>query len=135
MALRQLSVLLGARGGSLTARCAVRQRALSLSPVLSHERLREILPPLESFDKRHIGPSQEDINHMLKVIGVKVRDTHVQRVVYQAFSVLVHVPPWYSLIPPPPPSLLSSLSSLSLSLLFAHTHTHTLMHAVDGRVN
>ena len=72
MALRQLSLLFGVRGGSVAARCAVGHRALSLSPALGHERLREILPPLESFDKRHIGPSHEDINHMLKVVGVKV---------------------------------------------------------------
>ena len=71
MALRQLSLLLGTRSGSVATRC-VRYRALSLSPALSHERLREVLPPLESFAKRHVGPSQEDINHMLKVVGVKV---------------------------------------------------------------
>lgn len=72
MALRQLTRILGARGGSLTARC-VRDRTLSMSPVLSHERLREILPPLESFAKRHIGPSQSDVGEMLKVVGVQVR--------------------------------------------------------------
>ena len=71
MALRQLMHLLGARGGSLAARY-VRHRSLSLSAALSHERLKEILPPLESFAKRHIGPSETDVKDMLKVIGVQV---------------------------------------------------------------
>lgn len=76
MAFRQLTLLrFGARNasGCLAARSCVRHRALSLCPVLSHERLKEILPPLESFAKRHIGPSQADVSEMLKVIGVQVR--------------------------------------------------------------
>ena len=78
MALRQLSILLGRRGGRPAAQC-VRRRALSLSPLLRHERLKEILPPLESFAKRHIGPSQEDISHMLRVVGVQVCTTVIEK--------------------------------------------------------
>ena len=51
------------------------RRALSLSATLRHDRLKEVLPPLESFAKRHIGPRPEDTKEMLKVCGVEVRKT------------------------------------------------------------
>lgn len=47
-------------------------RLISTSPSLTHERLYEVLPPLESFAKRHIGPSEEEVAEMLQVCGVKV---------------------------------------------------------------
>ena len=50
------------------------RRTLSLSAQARHERLREVLPPLESFARRHIGPSQEDTQEMLKVCGVEVSE-------------------------------------------------------------
>lgn len=48
------------------------ERFVSTSPVSHHERLHEVLPPLESFARRHIGPSQEEVSEMLEVCGVKV---------------------------------------------------------------
>ena len=51
---------------------ASRVRPLSVSPVSRHERLKEVLPPLESFAKRHIGPSQSETDEMLAACGVKV---------------------------------------------------------------
>ena len=47
-------------------------RLISTTPSLTHERLYEVLPPLESFSKRHIGPSEEEVAEMLEVCGVKV---------------------------------------------------------------
>lgn len=70
MALRLLPRLFRSRS-ALSAKSA-RYRSLSLSAVVSHERLGEILPPLESFAKRHIGPSRDDVREMLNVIGVQV---------------------------------------------------------------
>ena len=49
-----------------------RRRPFSLSAQFRHERLREVLPPLESFSRRHIGPSAEDAQEMLQVCGVEV---------------------------------------------------------------
>ncbi len=47
-------------------------RFLSTSSSWSHERLHEVLPPLESFARRHIGPSDEEVSEMLEACGVKV---------------------------------------------------------------
>lgn len=47
-------------------------RSVSTSLVACHERLHEVLPPLESFARRHIGPSEEEVAEMLEVCGVKV---------------------------------------------------------------
>ena len=44
-------------------------RSITLSSVL---RLKEVLPPLESFAKRHIGPSEKDTMAMLQTCGVQV---------------------------------------------------------------
>jgi len=33
-----------------------------------------VLPPLESFSRRHIGPSPQDVQEMLKVCGVEVSE-------------------------------------------------------------
>lgn len=48
------------------------RRAVSVSASRRHERLHEVLPPLESFARRHIGPSPEDIEKMLGECGVEV---------------------------------------------------------------
>ncbi len=48
-------------------------RPISSTQALRHERLYQVLPPLESFSKRHIGPSQEEADEMLKFCGVEVR--------------------------------------------------------------
>lgn len=45
---------------------------LSSTASLSHERLYQVLPPLESFSRRHIGPSPEDEKKMLETCGVNV---------------------------------------------------------------
>lgn len=47
-------------------------RPLSGTAPLRHERLYEVLPPLESFSRRHIGPSPEYIKEMLDVCKVEV---------------------------------------------------------------
>jgi len=51
-----------------------KSRPLSGTAPLYHERLYEVLPPHESFSRRHIGVSPEDIKHMLEVCGVKVSE-------------------------------------------------------------
>ena len=51
---------------------AHQRRAFSLSAAVRDEKLREVLPPLESFARRHIGPSRQDAQEMLKVCGVEV---------------------------------------------------------------
>jgi hypothetical protein len=51
-------------------------RFVCTSPLTHHERLHEVLPPLESFAKRHIGPSEEDVTVMLEACGVKVGCGH-----------------------------------------------------------
>ena len=48
------------------------RRLLSTSTILRHERLHEVLPPLESFSRRHIGPSEEEVAEMLRACGVEV---------------------------------------------------------------
>ncbi len=71
------------RGGSLWRpvslnSCTLSRRAVQVlrqvsgSVPLCHERLYEVLPPLESFSRRHIGPSPESIKEMLDVCKVKV---------------------------------------------------------------
>ena len=35
-------------------------------------RIENVLPPLESFSRRHIGPSDSEMTEMLKVCNVKV---------------------------------------------------------------
>ena len=60
------------RSSALFQRLAVARRALSVSARRRHERLHEVLPPLESFARRHIGPSSEDTREMLRVCGVEV---------------------------------------------------------------
>lgn len=52
------------------------KRFISSSPVHRHERLHEVLPPLESFARRHIGPSENEVSEMLGVCGVKVITVH-----------------------------------------------------------
>ena len=47
-------------------------KGISTSSTAHHERLHEVLPPLESFSRRHIGPSPEEVSEMLEVCGVKV---------------------------------------------------------------
>lgn len=49
------------------------KRLVSTSAIQRHERLHEVLPPLESFSRRHIGPSDEEVAEMLKTCGVEVR--------------------------------------------------------------
>ena len=51
------------------------RRALTLTAASQARggRLSEVLPPLESFAKRHIGPSRQDRQEMLSVCGVEVR--------------------------------------------------------------
>lgn len=49
------------------------RKAISSSGVSHHERIHEVLPPLESFSRRHIGPSEEEIADMLRTCGVEVR--------------------------------------------------------------
>ena len=63
MALRGVRLFRGVAGSS---------RLLSLSALRRHERMHEVLPPLESFARRHIGPSSEDTQEMLRVCGVEV---------------------------------------------------------------
>jgi hypothetical protein len=60
------------RGRALLPRLRLAYRALSVSARRRHERLHEVLPPLESFARRHIGPSSEDTSEMLKTCGVEV---------------------------------------------------------------
>ena len=60
------------RGSMLVQRLGVARRALSVSAWRRHERLHEVLPPLENFARRHIGPSSEDTQDMLRVCGVEV---------------------------------------------------------------
>ena len=62
------------RAVRLLRRLVPAHRALSTSLSLRHERLHEVLPPLESFARRHIGPSSEDAQEMLKTCGVEVRE-------------------------------------------------------------
>ena len=50
-------------------------RAFSVSAWRPHERLHEVLPPLESFTRRHIGPSDNDVQEMLRACGVEVSYT------------------------------------------------------------
>lgn len=47
-------------------------RPISCTAPICHERLYEVLPPLESFSRRHIGPSPEFIQEMLQACGVEV---------------------------------------------------------------
>ena len=47
-------------------------RPISTVVPLSHERLHEVLPPMESFSRRHIGPSPEETGAMLEECGVEV---------------------------------------------------------------
>ena len=35
-------------------------------------RIEDVLPPLESFSRRHIGPSEVEVVEMLETCGVKV---------------------------------------------------------------
>lgn len=60
------------RATRLLPRLVAAHRALSVSAWRRHERLHEVLPPLESFARRHIGPSTEDTREMLRVCGVEV---------------------------------------------------------------
>ena len=60
------------RATRLLPRMVGARRALSVSAWRSHERLHEVLPPLESFARRHIGPSPEDTQKMLRTCGVEV---------------------------------------------------------------
>ena len=60
------------RATLLLPRVTVAQRALSVAAWRRHERLHEVLPPLESFARRHIGPSSEDAQEMLRTCGVEV---------------------------------------------------------------
>lgn len=46
-------------------------RHIFSSAVVRHERLNEVLPPLECFTKRHIGPSEQETEEMLKACGVE----------------------------------------------------------------
>lgn len=62
------------RAVRLLRRFVPARRALSTTLSLRHERLHEVLPPLESFARRHIGPSAEDAQEMLKTCGVEVRE-------------------------------------------------------------
>ena len=48
------------------------RRYIALSAAVRHERLKEVLPPLESFARRHIGPSPEERQEMLRTCGVQV---------------------------------------------------------------
>lgn len=63
------------RATRLFPRVVAAHRALSVSAWSRHERLHEVLPPMESFARRHIGPSTRDIQEMLKTCGVEVRET------------------------------------------------------------
>ena len=65
-------------------------RPLSSTSPLCHERLYEVLPPLESFSRRHIGVSPEDIKEMLDVCGVKVREFKLARlfVIFSSLTVI-----------------------------------------------
>lgn len=68
------------RETSRLARLVAGHRAFSVSAWRRHERLHEVLPPLESFTRRHIGPSDSDIQDMLRTCGVEVsgvRERHV----------------------------------------------------------
>lgn len=56
-------------------------RSVSTSLVACHERLHEVLPPLESFARRHIGPSEEEVAEMLEVCGVKTMEELVSKTV------------------------------------------------------
>ena len=60
------------RARVLFPRAMAAQRALSVSAWHRHERLHEVLPPLESFARRHIGPSSEEVQEMLGTCGVEV---------------------------------------------------------------
>lgn len=51
------------------------RRSVSSSAVLWHERLNEVLPPLECFTNRHIGPSEQETEEMLRACGVQVRNS------------------------------------------------------------
>ena len=63
---------MAARALVLVQRMTIARRAFSLSACVRHERLHEVLPPHESFARRHIGPSSEDTQEMLRVCGVEV---------------------------------------------------------------
>ena len=59
--------------GLLNFRLEVSRRPISTSLAVRHERLYEVLPPLESFSRRHIGPSPEEVQEMLNACGEEVR--------------------------------------------------------------
>lgn len=62
------------RAVRLFRRLVPAHRALSTTAFRRHERLHEVLPPLESFARRHIGPSAGEVQEMLKTCGVEVRE-------------------------------------------------------------
>ena len=64
--------MMAARAPGLLRRLLGGRRELSVSVWRRHERLHEVLPPLESFSRRHIGPSPEDTIEMLGACGVEV---------------------------------------------------------------
>lgn len=67
------------RATKLFPRLVAAHRALSVSAWSRHERLHEVLPPMESFARRHIGPSTRDIQEMLKTCGVEVGESKLSR--------------------------------------------------------
>jgi glycine dehydrogenase len=72
---------MAARASVLVQRMTVARRAFSVSAWVRHERLHEVLPPLESFARRHIGPSSEDTQEMLRVCGVETMEELISKTV------------------------------------------------------
>ena len=58
-------------------------RSVFSSAVMRHERLSEVVPPLECFTKRHIGPSTQDTQEMLRACGVEVTSYLMNTVVFE----------------------------------------------------
>ncbi|XP_064386896.1 glycine dehydrogenase (decarboxylating), mitochondrial-like [Halichondria panicea] len=56
-------------------------RHIFSSSVVRHERLNEVLPPLECFTKRHIGPSEQETGEMLRACGVESMDELISKTV------------------------------------------------------
>ena len=94
------------RATRLLPRMVGARRALSVSAWRSHERLHEVLPPLESFARRHIGPSPEDTQEMLRTCGVEVNLRMCVCVLTLELAVSPTLSSSHSLSlpsPPPPP--------------------------------
>lgn len=81
------------RATKLFPRLVAAHRALSVSAWSRHERLHEVLPPMESFARRHMGPSTRDIQEMLKTCGVEVYPLHSMYQIltpHQTYPVILH---------------------------------------------